>query len=206
MAHPARLAVIAGEVSTIRAEYAALKEENGKLKRENQKLRKANRELKRTLSFQRGDPVVKYIARLTKGQVTPYKEGYDIVTKCGKQLEVKVSYTLNEQTRTRTKRWVWDRILGLNETKRFDFLLLAGRKDERYKAQYPPGLKWVFFLVPWEQVRAVTTQNCIGLNTNREGVRPHNSRARDLWNLLVDSEGEIVRRIRAEPEAKRAAI
>jgi hypothetical protein len=81
---------------------------------------------------------------MTGGQRTGrYKDLYDVTTENGKHIEVKLS-KVGTQNATRTKRWVWNNIVG---PKAYDYLVLAGEKDERWLRQYP-DLEYVFFLVP----------------------------------------------------------
>jgi hypothetical protein len=147
-------------------------------------LEKENEDLKKALNFPRGVQAEIFIAELTGGVRTGYKDGYDVTTNSGRRLEVKVS-RLNRQTTSRTVRWNWDRLLGLNETKDYDFLVLMGEKDPRYEAQYPPELPYVCFLVPKRDVNAIKTGNCAALNTNLTTARAYKSKV--LKRYLVRS-------------------
>ncbi len=109
-------------------------------------LEKENEDLKKTLNFARGVPAEIFVAELTGGVRGGYKDGHDVTTNSGHRLEVKLSH-LNRPNSSKILRWNWDRLLGLNETKEYDFLVLMGEKDPRYEAQYP-GLPYVCFSVP----------------------------------------------------------
>ena len=148
-------------------------------------LEKENEALKKRLRFARGVPAEIFVAELADGvRTTGYKDRYDVTTKSGLRIEVKQSH-LNSPGSAKTKRWNWDRLLGLNETKKYDFLALVGEKDLRYEAQYPK-LEYVCFLVPRRDVDTIkSTGNCIALNTNLETARAYKSRA--LISYLVRS-------------------
>jgi hypothetical protein len=114
-----------------------------------------------------------------------YKDGHDVTTRSGHRLEVKLSH-LNSPTSSSTLRWNWERPLGRNETKEYDFLVLVGEKDPRYEAQYPTGLPYVCFMVPKREVNTIKSiGNCIALNTNLATVRAYKSKV--LRRYLVRS-------------------
>jgi hypothetical protein len=129
------------------------------LERENDELRKENASLRNKDNSRRGVPEEELIAKLTDGKRTRYKDGHDVTTKSGHLLEVKHS-KVDRPGPSRTLRWTWAGVLGLNGTKKYDFLVLMGKKDPghpEYNAQYPDyavpkGLEalldYVTFLVP----------------------------------------------------------
>jgi hypothetical protein len=134
-------------------------------------LENENEVLKRKLNFMRGVPAEMFVAGLTEGKRTRYKDRHDVTATGGQRLEVKSSH-LNLQERTKTKRWNWDRLLGLNETKEYDFLVLLGEKDPRFEEQYPADLPYVCFLVPRCDVNNIRNGgNCVALNTNLTTAR-----------------------------------
>jgi hypothetical protein len=96
---------------------------------------------------------------------------------------VKLSH-LQKPGSSRTRRWNWDRPLGLNETKEYDFLVLVGEKDPRYYAQYP-DLDYVIFLVPRGDVDSIKSKGCVALNTNLDTARAQ--KAKVLKRYLVRS-------------------
>jgi hypothetical protein len=148
-------------------------------------LEKENEALKKRLSLARGVPAEVFIADLAGGERTKgYKDRYDVITKSGLRIEVKQSH-LNSPGSTKTKRWNWDRLLGLNATKKYDLLALVGDKDHRYEAQYPE-LEYVCFLVPRRDVDTIKSNgNCIALNTNLKTARACKSQV--LIRYLVRS-------------------
>jgi hypothetical protein len=158
------------------------------LEKENKELKEENEALKKWVEFARGAPVVALVAEWTKGVLTKYKDSYDIETKSGMRLEVKWSKC--NPTRSSTKRWVWNGILGLNRMKDFQFLVLAGEKDPRYKARYP-NLPYVFFLVPRSAVNNVKGGNSVGFSTNPDTV--WGAAPKRLKPYLVHSQDEFGR-------------
>ena len=148
------------------------------LEKENVALKKENEALNEQLAFARGLPAVNYVADLTEGTLTKYKDRYDVRTKNGNCLEVKWSH-LNAPNPSKTRRWNWESILGMNQTKLYDFLVLTGKKDSRYEAQYPIELPWVFFLVPFGDVFKIMSKGYrVALNTNLATSRTYNSTLR----------------------------
>jgi hypothetical protein len=80
---------------------------------------------------------------------------------------------------------IGDRLLGLNETKEYDFLVLVGEKDRTYDAQYPADLDYVIFLVPRGDVDSIKSKSCVGLNTNLDTATA--PKAKVLKQYLVHS-------------------
>jgi hypothetical protein len=129
------------------------------------KLEEDNKALKKKLDSARGVPAEDFIAELTHGQRSRYKDGHDITTEGGHRLEVKSS-SLHSPSSSKTLRWTWDNLLGLHQTKQYDFLVLVGEKDPRYEEQYPE-LPYVCFLVPKRDVDTINSDgDCVALNTN----------------------------------------
>lgn len=148
-------------------------------------LEEENEALKKKLRFARGVPAEDFVAALTSGVRTRYKDGHDVTTKRGYRLEVKMSH-LNCPGSSKTRRWNWDRLFGLNETKEYDFLVLVGDKDPRYDSQYPPDLEYVCFVIPRNEVDTIKSSgNCVALNTNLTTARA--PKARILKRYLVAS-------------------
>ena len=109
------------------------------------------------------------MATMTGGTRTKgYKDLYDVITKKGNRIEVKLS-KVHEYKHTLTKRWTWDRLLG---PKKYDYLVLAGEKDARWPELYPPELEYVFFVVPQSAVKDINSGgDCVALNTNFKTAR-----------------------------------
>jgi len=165
-------------------EIQGLKKRILELERANHELKQDNEALRKRINFARGAPAEELIAKLTDGQRTGYKDRYDVTTMSGHRLEVKLSH-LQTPSSSRTRRWNWERLLGLNETKQYDFLVLAGEKDPRYDAQYP-DLPFVIFLVPRRDVDTIVSSgNRVALNTNLDTARAQ--KAMVLKSYLVRS-------------------
>ena len=161
------------------------------LENENEVLKNENEFLKKKLDRARGGPGEEYVAELTGGVRTKYKDGHDIKLPNGTRLEVKLSKP-NTPSGSNTTRWVWSNLLGLNDTKAFDFLVLLGEKDPRYEKQYPSDLRYVCFLVPRSDVNDKIKNSwatSIALNTNLPTAKAKNLVA--LKGYLVHSREEF---------------
>jgi hypothetical protein len=157
------------------------------LEKENVALKEENKALKVQLEFARGVPVEKWIAGITDGELTNYKDLHDVTSKNGTRLEVK--YSKVHTLPSKTKRWNWGSILGQNEKKKFDFLVLAGLKDPRYEY---PDLTYVVFLIPRSAVNDIMGRgNCVALNTNLDTAKA--SKSVMLKRYLVRSQDEFER-------------
>jgi len=139
-------------------------EEILKLKGRIRELEAENNELKKRRDRARGVPAEVLVAQMTGGKRTEgYKDSYDVLTKKGNRIEVKLS-KVHVQKSTNTLRWTWDNILG---RKKYDFLVLAGEKDDPRCEEYPSDLAYVFFLVPRSEVNDINSAgDCVALNTN----------------------------------------
>jgi hypothetical protein len=175
----------ADEILRIKKLNLQLGAENEVLKQSVLKLEAENDALKKRLDFARGVPAEELVAGLTGGKRTDYKDGHDVKTPHGCLLEVKMSH-LNRPTRFNTLRWNWDSLLGSNETKTYDFLVLVGEKDPRYFTDYPLDLPYVCFLVPRGEVGSISSDgDCVALTTNLTRLRA--DKAKLLKSYLVPS-------------------
>jgi hypothetical protein len=158
------------------------------LKERLRELEKENEELKRKLGRARGVPAEVLVAQMTGGKRTEgYKDKYDVLTKKGTRIEVKLS-KVHEYRSNRTRRWTWDRLLGPKE---YDYLVLAGEKDARWSEEYPADLVYVFFLVPQSAVPDINSAaDCVALNTNFATARADKSRIL-IGRYLVRSQREF---------------
>jgi hypothetical protein len=159
------------------------------LENENAALKNEIKALKTKIEFARGVPVEELVKEWTEGTRMNYKDGHDVTTKNGTRLEVKFSnvHTLKSSI----KRWNWDSLLGENEKKEFDYLVLAGAKDESYEY---PALPYVLFIVPRDAVNDITSRgNCMALNTNLDIVRGNSQKSTTLKRYLVRSQNEFER-------------
>jgi len=160
------------------------------------KLEKENEALKKRRDSARGVPAEDFIAELTHGRRSRYKDGHDITTESGHRLEVKSS-NLHTPSSSKTLRWTWDNLLGLHETKQYDFLVLLGEKDQQYEEQYPE-LPYVCFLVPRRDVDTINSAgDCVALSTNLAGIRAPKSKI--LRRYLVHSREHFLELIAGAP-------
>jgi antitoxin HigA-1 len=169
------------DLASARNEIDRLNERILNLESKNVILENENRNLRRRDSHAQGLRGAVFVAELTGGVLTRYKDGWDVRMANGTLIEVKFS-RIHPQ-----RRWTWDSLLGRNYTKIFDFLVLVGDKDERYDNRYPKDLGYVCFLTPRSEVNNIKNSwsNCQSLITNPEKARaPH---LRKLWEYLVRS-------------------
>jgi hypothetical protein len=162
-------------------------EEILKLKGRIRELEEENEEFKKKRARARGVPAEELVAQMTGGKRTEgYKDSYDVLTKKGNRIEVKLS-KVHAQKTTNTKRWTWDRVLGPKE---YDFLVLAGEKDPHCCERYPPDLEYVFFLVPRSAVNDINSHgDCVALNTNFATARADKARILIERYLVRSQEG-----------------
>lgn len=169
----------------------------GLLEREKAQLRREVEFFRRTPTLAQGLKGETLIANLTGGVRTGYKDPHDVTVKNGDRLEVKYSH-VNVPNSSKTKRWNWHSVLGSAHDKEYEYLVLVGEKDPRYRDQYPDGLAFVFFLVPRSDVDHIKTGNDIALNTNLEtaralkslALRRHMVMAEDTFTNLLGTLGK----------------
>jgi hypothetical protein len=110
-------------------------------------------ESRRTPSFMRGESLV---ASWVNGKHTEDDGPYDVVAEDGSRLEVKCSQLSMPYQGATTKRWSWQKILGEQGGKRFDRLILIGKKDRRYAEKYgDKDCPWIIFDVPYRRVNSL---------------------------------------------------
>jgi hypothetical protein len=175
------------EILKLKERIRELEEEIAKLKGCNRELEGENEELKKSRDRARGVPAEDLVAQMTGGERTKrYKDLYDVKTKKGTRIEVKLSKV--HHMSTKTKRWTWNAVLG---PKQYDFLVLAGDRDTRYRERYPPDLDYVFFLIPRSAVEEINSRgDCIALNTNFATARAPKSNIL-IERYLVHSQAEF---------------
>lgn len=158
------------------------------LEKQNAALKNDIKALQTTIEFFRGVPIEELVKEWTEGTRMNYKDGHDVRTKNGTRLEVKFS-TIHTP-KPSLKRWTWSSLLGENEKKDFQYLVLAGVKDQSYEY---PALPYVFFIVPRDAVYAITSRGSLALNTNLDIVRANNKTSIMLKGYLVHSQNEFER-------------
>lgn len=126
------------------------------LQKENDSLRERISALELKLSFfekhstyAEGVRGEKYLARSLMAALTSHKSSFDLLTQGGEKIEVKSSRLGSVKSYT-TKRWIWNNIFGTNGMKDFDFIILMGEADQRYKNIYETDSPYVFFLLSRE--------------------------------------------------------
>ncbi|HEY6071561.1 MAG TPA: hypothetical protein VIU85_09325 [Chthoniobacterales bacterium] len=124
-----------------------------------------------------------FVVELIGGTLTKGSASHDLVSAKGTTFEIKTA-NLNEAVSGEiTNRWVWPHILGANQSKRFDRLLLLGPSDFRYRGHYSdPESPFVIFDVPYEEVRPLLGRSgLIHISTAPPNVRrARTSRTREL--------------------------
>lgn len=138
----------------------------------------------------RGESIV---SRLVGGEITAYGKGHDIEIsgKDGLRIEVKMA-SLNQPVKTSsTLRWVWGKILGEGGNKEYDWLILIGKKDDRYMDEYPDSdSPYIFFAIPKHEVQPLlSTQGrfkAIYLTTNPYTARSKTSILYSQYMVTTD--------------------
>lgn len=111
------------------------------------------------------------------GELTEYAAPYDLELVGGIRIEIKRSRLGPVSKKApNTLRWAWSNLLGSSSKgKRYDYLLLIGDRDYRYKSCYLVDAPYVFFLIPMARVPQVVGKNRrntqIHLTTNFRTVR-----------------------------------
>jgi len=111
----------------------------------------------------RGEQIV---ATTLKGTLSIGNAGHDISLPNGYTIEVKTSALTRPVANTTSLRWAWAKVLGSSGRKLYDYLLLIGDSDERFRTAYKdPASPYVFFLVPFNEVAALgnATKATIGI-------------------------------------------
>lgn len=157
-----------------KTECQNLKDEIDLLKEQISKLNERNAQLEKEVEFLRLHPTLaqglkgeRLICSLTEGIATLLNTEFDVRTKTDVKLEVKFS-KLHAPSNSSTRRWTWSKPLGwLDKGKEYDFLILIGEKDNRFKAQYKDESPYVIFLIPKRHVPDICQSGkSIGANVN----------------------------------------
>lgn len=145
---------------------------------ENRELKRRIAALEEQISFLKDHPTLaegmrgeRLVAKSINGTLTNYGAAHDIELPSGILIEVKSSRLNMPVRNSSTLRWAWSKVLGTKGLKRFHFLLLIGEADPNHRRYYKdPDCPFVFFLVPYDEVSALTTQRTsipgIQLTTN----------------------------------------
>jgi hypothetical protein len=91
--------------------------------------------------------------------MTAYAAAHDVETKKGIRLEVKNSKLTDWDKRSGSKKWQWAKLLGESGNKQFDFAILVGDADPRYKKYYKDNISpFIFFCIPFAELHKLTSQ------------------------------------------------
>ena len=176
------------------------------LRKENNELRKMLADAEKRIAYYethntlfegvRGETIV---SKIVNGEITAYAESHDVevVGKDGAHIEVKMA-SLNIPVKgANTLRWAWGKILGESGSKEYDWLILVGKKDERYLDGYlDKECPFIFFAIPRHEVEGVTVvqgrYRGIYLTTNP--YKAKRSRAGVLYKCYMISQQELAAR------------
>lgn len=153
-----------------------------------ERLRERIRMLEREVEFLRSHPALaqglkgeRLICDLTGSTATQLNASFDLTSKVGLKIEVKLSKLHTPvKAAPSTKRWTWTKPMGwLDKGKDYDYLILLGEKDLRYQDQYLDDSPYVAFIVPLGDVPAIcSVGRTIGANVNlTTNLRTVNSQA-----------------------------
>ena len=110
------------------------------------------------------------VAKLSGGITTGHTSRHDIEMQKGQKIEVKTaSISVPVAAKPNSgKRWQWHKIYGQDGGKTYDWLVLVGRADPRYKGLYlDEDSEYVIFLIPYNELaNYITSGNMIVLSSN----------------------------------------
>jgi hypothetical protein len=178
-----------------------------RLRAENDSLRRRLELYERSAPFVLGAAAERFVLGLVGGSYQPRGSPFDLVAGSGARVEVKCSRLSKVSMRRPTTRyWAWSKILGEGGSKQYDFLVLVGEPDERYRSTYAePAAEWLLFAVPCARVPDLLHRNgryrSIYLTTNPATVKC--IRARTLYSEYQISSADLRRRLRG---GRRAAF
>lgn len=122
------------------------------------------------------------ISQHVDGTTTAYAAGHDVRSANGQTIEVKKSRLTEPAKGYASRRWQWQKVFGQSGGKQYDYLLLVGDVDERFRQHYRnDGAPFVFFAIPFSDVGPLTTSGVSGsraimLSSNPTGLRSEASR------------------------------
>ena len=110
------------------------------------------------------------VARLSGGITTGHTSRHDIELQQGQTIEVKtakISVPVAAKPNS-GKRWQWHKIYGQDGGKIYDWLVLIGHADPRYKELYiDQNSEYVIFFIPFGELpNYITSGNMIVLSSN----------------------------------------
>jgi hypothetical protein len=133
------------------------------------------------------------ILKLIKGTQGAPGGPYDIIAGKRKKVEVKFS-ELNSPNGTTCKRWDWHSLYGHNGKNKWDYLILGGKKDPRFKNIYKDKRSSnVYFLLTWKETKQVKQPGSkaghIAVTTNVDKMHANNQRGKLLWQYETTEKG-----------------
>lgn len=161
------------------------------LETENASLRARIAQLEQQIEFMHQHPLLLrglqgeiLISCIVAGTLTAYATMHDVDTANGIKIEVKhAKPTLSNKVRGQHRRWQWNKLFGESGKKEFDFVLLIGDIDERYRNSYKePDSPYVLFCIPSTELFPLTIKGQrdgyrkLDLNTNSRGKLQHSGR------------------------------
>lgn len=161
-----------------------------KEKSEIKKLKKKIKQLRAHLTVFRGIQKTvngtageKFILQLIKGGIkTDHNASYDLVTKRGNKIELKTAQCLPVNKKmTPCYRWNWRYVIRPNKKRKYyDYLILIGEKDKRYKQNDLDKTPYIYFVLSYEEAKKILFPNDpygqINLTTNFDTVRSKQGR------------------------------
>ena len=177
---------------------AVILEQLRRLQRENSSLRQRIAFFERHQTLHTGHRGEGVVSKNGVGMRMGHPSPHDIALRSGAKVEVKTSRLLYVTPDRPTKRWAWMKIYGHTNMKQFDYLVLLGDVDDRYRKSYAdPQSPYVIFLVPEEEVGTFVQGNGtnlgIQLTTNPATVK---ERGRALFERFQVTEQQLDYRLR----------
>jgi len=121
-----------------------------------------------------------FVHELIGGERTRGSAAYDLEAPNGMRIEIKFSNLNKAMPNSVMRRWVWGHVLGRNNAKVFDRLILLGPHDPQFRQQMKdPNSKWVIFDVPFNEVASLAEKDgmiWIGTHPTKFGKRPTHRR------------------------------
>jgi len=141
-----------------------------------------------------GEDFIQGICR--DGFKTEHNASYDFLTKNRKRIEVKKAQCLpvNNRSETPCYRWAWRYVIRTNKKRKYyDYLLLIGDKDKRYRQNDIDKSPYVFFFLSYEEAKKLLPSNGhrhFNLTTNFATVR--SKQGRSLIDKYRKSRSELI--------------
>jgi hypothetical protein len=97
-----------------------------------------------------------FVHELVDGERTYGSSIYDLETSNGTKIEIKYSNLNKAMPNSAMRRWVWAHVLGRDNAKVFDRLILLAPHDPQFRNKMKdPDSRWVIFDVPYAEVASL---------------------------------------------------